>query len=135
MRPRRGILATALIAIVAVVIAAAIRVVGTPGEARLRRLDEQRVSDLQEIAGAVTDYYRRGGKQLPATLDAIASTPNRTVTIRDPDTRAVYGYRVVAPDAYQLCAGFARPAEVESASASQFWTHSAGAHCFRVTMP
>jgi hypothetical protein len=113
---------------------AALRVVGSPGEARLQRLDEQRIADLQQISAAVIDYYDDRAKRLPPSLDVIASTPNRTVTTRDPDTRAAYDYRVVAPNAYEVCAAFARRSTDDADRNNPFWAHPAGPHCFRVAV-
>jgi hypothetical protein len=131
---RRPIGAAVLVTLVAVVVVAALRVVGSPGEARLQRLDEQRIADLREISAAVMDYYDRQGKRLPSSLEVIASTPNQTVTTRDPETRAAYEYRVVAPNAYDVCAVFARGSTSDADRNNPFWAHAAGAHCFRVTV-
>lgn len=125
--------AAASLAVVLVVIAGLITA-GSPSAERERRMDDQRVNDLQMISYAVEQYYQREGT-LPASLEEAARQPYAYVTrITDPETGTPYEYVPTAGAAYQLCATFDAPTNPESAQNAppelSFWNHDAGAICY-----
>ncbi len=105
---------------------AGLNLAGSPGEARLRRLDERRVSDLQHLASAVDAARMREGR-LPATLSALESRGVPGTARRDPATGVPYDYRLVDEDRYELCAVFDRDG---GEGAGAVWAHPAGRQCF-----
>ena len=67
-------------------------------------------------------------KPLPGSLtDVVAAAVDNRPPIADPATGAAYGYRVTGASAYELCAAFDRPRDVDY---DPRWNHPAGRHCF-----
>lgn len=93
------------------------------------RLDEQRVRDLQTLA-RVIDAYRVAEGELPPSLAAAVQARRVQRLPVDPETGEPYRYEVVTPDAYRLCAEFARPSL--KLPGMSFWEHDAGARCFDI---
>jgi len=117
-------------------------VVGSPTQARLQRLDNERVSALQSIQYQIESYYATN-KELPESLDALSALPvydrveNNFI---DPTTEEQYGYRVGEGDNYMLCATFDTNTEDTSRTdandfSSQDWQHPAGEYCFAKSAP
>ena len=134
--PIRGMVVGLVVAVVAGAVVAGLIVAGSPAEERLRRLDERRLTDLRGISASVNAFSRREAR-LPASLEALPSRPDETLVIRDPETGAAYGYRVLGLK-YELCAEFQRPTVDENTSespTSPFWRHPAGRHCFVLEAP
>jgi hypothetical protein len=130
----RALLLGAVATLVAGVVGVAVLVVDSPAEERRRRLDERRVADLTELAGAIDSYRAREGV-LPADLDALAGWQGFDPPAADPETAAPYRYRITGERTYELCATFVtatqdrRPRPVRSRRQA-FWHHPAGDHCF-----
>ena len=110
--------------------------VGSPGSARDRGLDVERISNLRDIVRGVDVYWERNGA-LPESLDALSAERDITVlSIFDPEGRAPYAYRTTDQKTYTLCATFSRDAPTDQASLrtypyrERFWRHPAGYHCF-----
>ncbi len=95
--------------------------VGTPAYERSLSLDEQRVSDLRTIAGAMTDTYRTT-KRLPKVL------PGAQRATVDPVTRKPYTYVPSEGSHYKLCTVFDTPSI--RTSGSPFWQHASGQSCY-----
>jgi hypothetical protein len=111
-------------------------VVGTPGTARLQRVDERRLDDLQTIFREVQSLCRDPDikhelkRALPVTLDELAALArSERISLTDPETRQRYEYTVKDGTTYDLCATFSleRDSDVEV-----FWNHPSGRHCFTV---
>lgn len=132
---------------VGVVVAAVVTVVvvglwisGSPAQERARRIDQQRLSDLQAISYAVDAYWNTNDKNLPGSLEDLQSTRDFSVpSIVDPATGQPYEYRqVTATGTYELCAVF----ETESRADAQtpgyrgvfgpFWDHGIGRTCYQL---
>jgi hypothetical protein len=112
--------------------------VGSPGTRRLERLDEQRLADLQAIAGEIQDLVVDREKPdvlkgpLPATLEALANQArSRRIERFDPDSGEPYLYEVTGESTYRLCATFTGPRDSDS---SVFWNHPTGKHCFEINV-
>ncbi len=116
--PGRIIAAIASVAVLLLVLWAALRV-DTPGAARARALDEQRLADLYAIARGV-DCHRTYFGAVPASLEAmeaalseraarqpVASGCGRDVP-DDPLSESPYGYEALEGDRFRLCATFQR---------------------------
>ncbi|MBT8486455.1 MAG: hypothetical protein HKO59_09455 [Phycisphaerales bacterium] len=113
-----------------------VALVGTPGTARLQRLDRQRLADLRTIFREVQslcqdpDLKDELKRALPATLDDLATLArSERINVADPVTSEPYVYVVTSETTYELCATFAleRDSDVDV-----FWNHPPGRHCFTV---
>jgi hypothetical protein len=113
-----------------------VALVGTPGTARLQRLDRQRLEDLHTIFREVQSLCRDPDikdelkRALPATVDELAAMArSERISLVDPETRERYQYTVKDGTTYELCATFSleRDSDVEV-----FWNHPSGRHCFTV---
>lgn len=131
----RLIVSATVVAVVAVVIAGLI-LVGSPTEARLRRFDERRLQDLQQISAAVDAYLVRRDR-LPDSLQELAgeSGSGPAVLWKDPASGQPYTYRKIDAARYELCATFARRSEEELDGRPRWpgdlsWAHGAGRRCF-----
>ena len=117
--------------IIVATIVASIVVMGSPPVQRARKLDAQRVMQLQMIEQQVRGYRRNHGR-LPAALGE-AMGPD--VNVADPETGAAYEYEMTTADRFRLCATFARASAADDRGkpapyADLSWRHPAGRHCF-----
>ena len=113
-----------------------IYVVGTPGQQRNVRLDEQRIDDLRSISRNVDRYYENNGA-MPANLFDLQGPQYSVRSIADPDTGRPYGYHLVGGVDYELCAVFAaeRPERRDERRpfSETIWDHGPGLTCFALT--
>ena len=123
----RHILAVVTTVVVAAAVGTGIVLMGPPSDERSRRLDERRVEDLRQISFSVNLYNRRH-QRLPVSLAELSEEPGLTFQSRDPATEESYGYSMLEPAKYQLCAIFDR--ESTEARSDVFWSHGGGRHCF-----
>jgi hypothetical protein len=112
---------------------------GSPGSARLERLDERRIEDLQGVSREIEAIClgddrslpveeRKLLTPLPARLDdVVAHARHNKPQIHDPATGALYDYEILDARRYRLCATFdtARD-EIQGIT----WNHPAGHACF-----
>ncbi|KKS43817.1 hypothetical protein A2567_02280 [Candidatus Azambacteria bacterium RIFOXYD1_FULL_42_11] len=139
----RKIFIYAVIAIVALAVIAGFFVVGSPQSERLRRFDDQKVSDLQIIQGQII-YYWQNKEKLPGKLDDLKDPISGFNPAKDPQTGADYIYEVKGKLEFSLCADFNLPS-LESGKPSielptyppQYyprsdsnWNHGTGYVCF-----
>ena len=108
---------------------------GTPGEQRSLRFDEQRISDLRNIARNV-DLYWEINQKLPESFDDMSGTRYSIFSIHDPESEEEYEYRAIKKAGYELCAVFSTDsAELRNADRSfsdQAWDHGTGRTCFQL---
>lgn len=119
--------------VVLAAIGAALMVLGSPGEARKRRLDELRVRDLNAISNSL-ETYRRTHDDLPASLDQLSRPNGPAQSFSDPESKARYEYRPLGREAFELCARFQTTADAttDTGAANAFWHHGPGRKCFRI---
>ncbi len=128
----RTILAAAVSAVVAAAIIGGLILVGPPARERIRRLDDRRVEDLRALARAVDVYWTRQ-KSLPASLEELTAEEDFARRTRDPETEALYEYRVLGDKEYELCAHFSRAMnERETLLQPDFWDHPSGRWCYQL---
>ena len=113
-----------------------VALVGTPGAARLSRLDQRRLEDLQTIFREVQSLCRDPDikdalkRSLPRTLDELAALArSERISLNDPETGLGYEYTVKDGRSYELCATFSLERDSD---AEVFWNHPPGRHCFTV---
>ncbi len=133
-----GLLARVAAAAVLVVLVGGLLLAGSPRRERQRVLDAQRVSELARIAGEVETYAWDNGR-LPAKLtDLLGPTTGANLPLRDPVTRAPYGYRTLDSLTYELCATFDSADSLTAmpfSGVAEFWRHPAGPKCFTCRVP
>jgi len=129
-------------------------IMGSPFTLRMKRFDERRVNDLQNIQYQIVNFYQRKGV-LPNNLNELKDPIAGFNIPLDPDSAASYGYEKVSDSpigeaglSFKLCADFslASGAEIDSKymtrSAPVFlgdsydsyldenWQHKKGLICF-----
>ncbi len=130
------------IAVVLLGLVWALVLAGNPLTQRERRLDEQRVSDLQMIVNELSNQVRgpqRDATTAPTLLKPVPKTLQEVVDaalyqrprIVDPETEQPYGYTVKDADTVELCANFA---EARSREYDISWNHPAGRHCYTIDL-
>ncbi|MDE2334904.1 MAG: hypothetical protein KGK10_10245 [Rhodospirillales bacterium] len=122
-----AVLLAAFIAVVAASVVVGLFLIGSPGEQRLRRLDDARVTDLQNLSGEIAAYVRTH-HALPPTVEA-ASRPGYAIP-RDPVSRQPYGYDVIDATHYRLCAVFQTAAADVAVYEGREAHHGKGQTCF-----
>ena len=131
----RGLVIAAVVVVVATV-GYSIYVVGTPGQQRNVRLDEQRIDDLRGISRNVDRYYETNGT-LPANLFDLQGPRYSVQSIEDPQTGRPYGYYLVGGVNYELCAVFNTESPERRDERRPFsesiWDHGPGLTCFPLT--
>ncbi|MDO8954530.1 MAG: DUF5671 domain-containing protein [Gammaproteobacteria bacterium] len=124
---------SSIIVIVAVVYGFSL--VGSPTKVRLANQDEARLSDLSSIQSRIGYYYAHR-KQLPTSLATLTSTQSGYKAPVDPVTQNAYGYHVLSPQTYELCASFAlnssdpHEASINGGPPNWSWQHGIGQTCF-----
>lgn len=123
-------------------IVAAFLIVGSPGRARMERADESRVSDLEDLARSIRQYYGNHGA-LPDRLDkAYSGTYRPAEELKDPVTGSPYAYRVVDKGHFELGATFQTDQSSGRSSRGYyggysedmpFWKHKAGRQSFTLS--
>lgn len=104
----------------------------TPAEVREIRLDNQQVSDLQDMQWRIEEYYRIEGS-LPSNISMVYEGM-RVPTA--PSGREEYSYLVTGNDTYQLCATFVVASSNDATVRPSYpkdnysWDHPAGKKCF-----
>ena len=108
---------------------------GSPAQQRLIKLDQQRISDLQNISFAINSYWQNN-KKLPENLDLLKKSDLYYLnSLQDPQTKNPYEYRILGEQLYELCANFDAPSVAGDATmptpvSQEKWDHAAGITCF-----
>ncbi len=98
---------------------------GSPFTQRQLRFDQQRMNDIQyDLNQRITEFWRAKGR-LPENLDELADPISNYKPPVDPETEASYGYRIIGPREFELCATFALPS-----APRDIRSHQAGRDCF-----
>jgi hypothetical protein len=134
-RPRNVAWIVAAVVIAGVV--AGFFIVGSPAEQRDRRLDEQRVEDLQMIQSQIINYWNKKGS-LPDTLEEMEDDIFGFVLPSDPETEEPYEYHILSDLTFDLCAEFKTKTretfrgefQPREKMIEQSWAHDAGTVCF-----
>lgn len=133
--------------LVLISIVAGFFIIGTPGDARNMRLDEQKVNDLQTIQWQIVNYWQQK-ESLPATLAELNDPLSGFMLPMDPQTGTAYRYERTSTTSFKLCATFnaedryvdysyARPVTAIPAGekfGGDTWEHGPGEVCFTRTI-
>ena len=128
-----------LLAVVSVVVVGCIAyslfLMGSPGQQRDIRLDQERVWHLSNIAANVDVYWELNG-ELPTELALMSGSRYHINRIHDPETSAPYEYRAVEGAQYELCATFstdsAETSQRDQRFSDRMWEHGVGRICFQL---
>ena len=126
-------------------------IMGSPFTLRMKKFDERRVNDLQNIQYQVVNFYQRKGS-LPNNLDELKDPIAGFILPRDPNPAdfvgynpGVYGYIKVSDLGFKLCADFSLVSDAQIDSKymtrpmpvflgdsylDENWQHSSGRQCF-----
>lgn len=133
---KRLLIVAAVVAIAALV--GGFLLIGGPGHQRDLRMDERRTSDLRTLQSAIEMHASTNHDVLPRTLDEVAKKPGMSLSVRDPQSGAPYGYQQVDATHYKLCATFATDSAEQSGrgrwSPEMEWPHAVGQTCFDRTI-
>ena len=121
--------ALAATTLVVLAVGAGAYVIGSPGEARVLRLDERRVEDLQRLRSGVASYWN-SHKALPPVLDSLLPARADSTRLRDPESAVRYEYVPSTDSSFSLCATFRRASEHAQQRLREGWYHEAGRHCY-----
>ncbi len=124
-------------------------IVGTPGDQRKLRFDDQRANDLQNLVNEINNFWSIEEK-LPLSLsdlNAKESSRGYSINTIDPQTKTEYEYRPLEKLDYELCAEFSLPSDAKvygekeilavapyGSPYGQTWKHKAGRSCFKRTV-
>lgn len=120
-----------IIALVLILVVWGFVIVDPPAKTRAINNDIERANDLTEISSMISIYYQVNG-QLPPDLSAIGGRD-----FSDPVSGESYGYNVIGPDTYELCAEFATDSSADEslksiyASVGKWYSHQVGYQCFQ----
>ena len=119
-------------------------IMGSPFTLRMKRFDERRVNDLQNIQYQIVNFYQRKGV-LPNSLDELKDPIAGFNIPLDPDTIRPYDYEKISDLSFKICADFSleSDAQIDSKgmsrpmpvflgdySLNENWRHSKGTVCF-----
>jgi uncharacterized membrane protein len=120
-------------------------IVGTPQEARMHRMDQQKVSDLQNIQWQIINYWQQK-ERLPGGLDELNDPLSGYTIPVDAESGEAYDYLPTGPTSFKLCATFnlaggaqqmgrdySYPVPVGT-KGMDTWEHTAGETCFERTI-
>lgn len=107
----------------------------TPAEVRQMKIDDQQITDLQNIQMGVEEYYRLNA-MLPSTVSELYDGGNIP---QAPEGRVDYTYTVTGETNYELCATFvtastnndARQISSPIMEKNYSWIHTEGEKCFQ----
>lgn len=125
-----------IVIVVAASVGYGIFLLGSPGEQRLIRFDQRRVSDLDNIARTI-DAYWETNEELPKSLEDLSDPRYFVRAIEDPDTGETYDYRVLGEAEYELCAVFSTDSTQYAEGyrrrfSTKAWEHGVGEKCFQL---
>lgn len=129
--------------LIVVSIAGGFFLVGSPMHQRAIRMDDQRISDLQNIESQILNQWTLKAA-IPKSLTELNDSLSGYIPPADPITKQPYVYTVKGELSFELCATFTNPTSPEQANRykaspmmypspagiADNWSHAAGMVCF-----
>lgn len=142
--PTMRLFVIAVVGITGASILAGFFVAGSPQSERLRRFDDQRVNDLQNIQFEIASYWQ-AKTALPPSLDDLRDDIRGFAPSMDPESAEPYEYRITGDTSFELCATFKtsnkeeltserRPVLAPPFGFEESWLHDEGHTCFSRTI-
>ena len=134
----RGLVIGAIVVVIAT-LGYSIYLVGTPGQQRDARLDQERVNNLRGDFPQHWTLILNSTRKCPNSLTDLVGPRYYVQSIEDPDTGVPYEYRVIEGTDYELCAVFATDLppggwwSTEQPYSESIWKHGVGRTCFQLT--
>jgi type II secretory pathway pseudopilin PulG len=122
--------------IILVAFVASLFAVESPTQTRARKYDNLILNNFNNIDSAINSYYREYGK-IPKGLDELKSEYSYIGdnSVKDPEKKSEFGYRVVDENAYELCAEFKISNKNDDSADDSYykdrWLHEAGYQCLQ----
>lgn len=147
-RAKANVIGVAVGVLALVSVVAGFFIIGTPGEIRMLRYDEQKVSDLQSIQYQLVNFYQLKG-ELPADMTELNDPISNFTIPLDSQTGEQYRYERTSDNSFSLCATFNAPTPDTSGQGSypdksmsypapmgidENWQHGQGEVCFARTI-
>ena len=131
-----------VISVVALSVIGGFFIVGSPTTERVRRFDERRIGDLQNIQWEIINYWQKKN-QLPQALPDLRDDIRGFVLPTDPETALPYEYTANTVNSFSLCAVFSMANDSAQGITkplgrigreTESWRHDAGRTCFTRTI-
>jgi hypothetical protein len=132
---------TACVVIIAIIIG--FSVIGSPQTQRLIRIDQEKVSHLQDIQWRILDYWT-SRETVPDSLEDLRDQFSGYSVPTDPQTGELYEYRKISDTSFELCATFNRPSRNQNeyfappspmgGYMNENFAHEEGRTCFERTI-
>ena len=126
-----------VIGVVGAAVVAGFFIIGSPANERLRKYDERRISDLQNISYAVNLYWQNSNN-LPENLELLLNNNFYYInSLNDPASKELYEYRILEERKYELCANFetdsslSQDRSIPKPVSQEKWDYVAGRNCFQ----
>jgi len=145
----KRIFSWAVIVVVVVAVAGGFYVAGSPTAARDKKVDERRLTDLQNIQSQIV-YFWQKKNALPSILDLLTDNISGYEASVDPETGRPYEYKVLSDLKFELCATFITELAADQTGAVSSgkvmseiqtypetfnnWQHGIGRACFERTI-
>lgn len=111
--------------------------IGSPSHNRELRLDNQRVTDLQNVQSEVISYWQRE-HMLPESLNVLNDPLSGYHVPVDPTTNTAYEYAKTSGNTFTLCATFTTASVTTGrtypSDPEQIFTHGIGRTCYSRTI-
>jgi len=130
-------------AVALLVVGLAFVIIGSPVRQQKLKIDEQKIYHLQSIQSEVVSYWQRKEK-LPERLTDLEDSLSYFSLPIDPETQEPYGYSIVGPFSFELCANFNLVSETGRSSSVRYpefapsiednWAHTEGYFCYTRTI-
>ena len=102
-----------VIVVVAAAVVAGFLIVGSPQTERMRKIDDQRVADLQNIQWQIVNFWQ-SKKRFPKDLNELKDDISGWSAPVDPETGKSYEYAINGELSFALCADFSLEGGAES---------------------
>lgn len=134
-------------AVVLVAVVSGFFIIGSPMDARLVKLDQQKVNDLQNIQWQLVSYWQQK-ESLPTELSELQDSISGFVVPVDAETGTPYSYVKTGDTSFELCATFNKESTENDSLYPKVpsmigggvdlnvlpWTHGVGEVCFDRTI-
>lgn len=138
---RQRVIAGGAIVAVTLAIIAGFLTAGSPGSARDKKLDQQRVNDLSVIQGQIVSVFWTAKGRLPQVLGELEDSVSGFQVPNDPVTKESYEYVPTGSRTFRLCATFVFPSTSTQPVPAYYplergstWDHGVGKQCFDRTI-